>query len=56
LMDIRNDVVRICDIVANVGNGYVCVYRKFGLEVRGQQQSGRNDRTHIENMKDPIEV
>jgi len=69
-MGIGNDSVGVHDIVADVGNdslggqhitmdvrnGYICVYCEFGLEVDGQRGSCGRGRTHIKDMKNPVEI
>ena len=56
LVDVRNNGASACDVVANVRDHYVCVYRKFGLEIHGQRSPYKIGRTHVEDMKDPVEV
>jgi len=40
----------------SVGNSRMCVYRQFGLEVQSQQSPDGNDGTHVEDLKNPVEV
>ena len=35
VVGICNSNLGVCNIVMDVGNDYVCVYRKFSLEVNG---------------------
>ena len=56
MADIRNDGLVGQNITMDAGNSRICVYCKFGLEADGQRGSCGSDRTHIEHMKDPIEV
>ena len=39
-----------------IGNSYVCIDSKFGLGVQGQKCSYEDDGTHVENMKEPIQI
>ena len=55
-MNIGNDGLGAHNTMANVGNDYVCVDCEFGLEVDGQRWSYINNGTHVEDMKDPVEV
>ena len=48
-MDVRNDGV-------DVGNDYICIYRKFGLEVNSQRWPCGGDGTYVENVENPVEV
>ena len=32
VLKLRNDGVGVYNALTNVGNDYICVYRKFGLE------------------------
>ena len=43
-------------IFLELGNDDVCIYRKFGLRILSQQSSYEDDGTHIEDLKDPVEV
>ena len=42
--------------MANVRNSYVGVQGQLGLEGGDQRQSSKGNRTHVEDMKDPVEV
>ena len=55
-MDIRNDGVSVFGDGVDVGNDYVCIYRKFGLEVNSQRWLCGGDGTYIENVENPVEV
>ena len=44
-MHVGNDGLGVRNIITNVGNDYVCVYCKFGLEADGRTTS--NDRTQM---------
>ena len=55
-MDVRNDGVGVCNALTNVGNDQVCVNRKLGLGEVSQRRSYRSGGTHVEHMKNPLEV
>ena len=40
----------------DVGNGYTRVYCKLGLEMDSQRRLCESYATHVEDMKDPVEV
>lgn len=48
-MDVGNDGLGVHDRSMRI-------YCKFGLETKGQQCGSGEDRTHIEDMKDPVEI
>ena len=48
--------MRVRYIMADVGNDHICVDRKLGLGAESQQLSYESDGTHVENVKDPVEV
>ena len=52
----RNGGLGVLDVLTNVGNNHICVDRKLGLETVGQRQPYAGDRTHVEDVKDPVEV
>ena len=53
---VPNNGMCIRDITTNIRNVRVCVNRKFGLELNSWRWSHRNNKTHVEDMEDPIEV
>ena len=55
-MDLGNNGMGVYDTPMNVRDNNICVYRKLGLEVSGQPWPRRGDRTHVEDVEDPIEV
>ena len=55
-MDLGNDGMGIYGTPMNVRENNICVYRKLGLEVGGQPWPRRGDRTHVEDVEDPVEV
>lgn len=55
-MGARNDGVGIRNVPVNVGDGHVCADRKFGLDADSQQWPYRSDGTHIDDMKNSVEV
>ena len=56
LVHVGDDGTGVHYIVADVGNGHICVYCKFGLEADNQQRPDERDRTYVEDMEDPVEV
>jgi hypothetical protein len=54
--NIGNGGVFTRSVLASVGNNWVCAHPKFSLEAKGQQSPYRSDRTHIKDMKNPVEV
>ena len=70
IANVGNDGVRVCDVMVdagdgglgvldvltNVGNNHICVDRKLGLETVGQRRPYAGDRTHVEDVEDPVEV
>ena len=54
--DAGNEGVGVRDFMTNVGNGYIHVYCKFGLEVNSWRGSYGSDGTHVKDMKDPVEI
>ena len=56
VMNVGNDAVCVRDVVTNVGNLYVRFDRKLSLKKGGQQWRGGIGRTHVKDMKDPVEV
>ena len=55
-MSVGNNITGVRDLVTNIGNCYMRVDGKFGLETDGQQRRWRGDRTYVKNVKDPVEV
>ena len=55
-MDVGNDVLGVRDVTANIGNRSVGIYREFGLKTDGQKRGRGGNGTHVEDMKDPVEV
>jgi len=56
LVNVRNSGVGVRDVMMNVRGDYVCVYRELSLEADNQRWSHKVDGTHIEDVKDPVEV
>ena len=50
----HNGAIDVGDHSVRVGNGYMCIDRKFRLGMQDQWHSYGNDVTHIEDMKEPI--
>jgi len=55
-MDFGDQIVGARSILLELGNDDVCIYRKFGLGIPSQQSLYEDDGTHVEDMKDPVEV
>ena len=65
-MNVRNNRVGVYNItpggvfvpsvLMGVGNACMCGYPKFNLEAENQQSSCRDDRTHVKDMNNPVEV
>ena len=56
VLNLGNDGVGVCNALTSVRNDQVCVNRKFGLEEVSWQRSCGSGGTHVEYMKDPLEV
>ena len=56
VVNTRNESVGVHDTTMNLGDGYVCIYREFGLRIKSWQQLYRSNGTYVEDMKDPDEV
>ena len=55
-MDFGDHNLGARNILLQLGNDDVCVYRKFGLGIPSQQSSYQDDGTHVEDLKNPVEV
>ena len=55
-MDFGDHDLGARSILLQLGNDDVCVYRKFGLRIPSQQSSYEDDGTHVEDLKNPVEV
>ena len=56
MMDFGNSGLGVHDSIMNAGDDYVGVYCKFDLEADGWQWSCRSEGTHVEDVKNPVEV
>jgi hypothetical protein len=64
MVDVGNDVIGIRRIVMNIRNngmGFrnvisMCFDLNFCLEAKNQQRSYRSERTHVKDMKNPVEI
>ena len=62
-MRVYSDGTCGCNIVINIGDegvgvhdSYVCIYRELSLGMNINNSRTKNDRTHVEDEKDPVEV
>jgi len=55
-MNIGNSGVLICSVLMSIRDGCTLVCPKFSLETGSQQSSCRRDKTHVKDMKNPVEV
>ena len=56
MMDFGNSGLGIHDSIMNAGDDCIGVYCKFDLEADGWQWSCRSEGTHVEDVKNPVEV
>jgi hypothetical protein len=56
VVNVGNDIVGVGDVVTNVGNRYVRIDGKFGLGTGWSALALKSNRTHIKDVKDPVEV
>ena len=52
----RNAAPKLRNDGTGIGNSNVCIDSKFGLGTQGQEDSHGNDGTHIEDVKEPVQV
>jgi len=53
---VRSIVLELGNDGVGFGNSDMCNYCKFGLGIPSQQSPYEDDGTHVEDMKDPVEV
>ena len=56
VVGVRNDVVSVCNIAMNVTDGCMSIYRKFGLKPDDQRCEQKSGTTHIEYVKNPVQL
>ena len=55
-VNVGKDGARVRNVLMSTRNGCTCVHSKLSLGVESWQLSCRSDRTHVEDVKNPVEV
>jgi hypothetical protein len=55
-MGIGHNDVGVRNTLADVGNCYMCIDGKFSLKTDNQRYQQGNDRIHLKDVKDPVQI